>query len=353
MEPELAFAAPPPVPTPGREDSVYDDDYLAELAADGWDVDQWEPDPAPEPAEPDASSGAVPTAPDEQSATPVANPFAGHNPFTGMDPTAWDTPDPDWDIPSDTPAPGPLFDAPEEPSPAAPAPADPSGLRYAAPVGFEPAPVWTSDIDPDLVASLPGPTTVDIDGTPTPLLRIPDHTQPMVTAATLWLSVLAITRSDAQTLTSEDPKAGATSGVPKREKEHGHTVADYVGQRGIALITHYWDVLWPLRASSPARSLVQCTRCKQYWYVSGGGTAAPKKCAMTPGCEGPCEKAVKVDSAYELAYKAERKAQRNRGEDPTPDPDAEDQMPRRRRGRSRFPIQATDPDTDSSDSSTE
>lgn len=131
---------------------------------------------------------------------------------------------------------------------------------------------------------------------------------PLLQAAELWLSLLQITRSDAVTLSADDPAEGATSApiVPER----GVDPAKYVGEAGLAAIERYWDWLWPLRSSAPARSIAHCEGCGEHWYVAGGSTKAPSRCSMTYGCEGQPVKAFARLSPQAVQRKEEQKKAR-------------------------------------------
>lgn len=128
---------------------------------------------------------------------------------------------------------------------------------------------------------------------------------PLIQAASLYLSLLAVTRSDATLLSSEDPKAGRTSAPPACYK--GLSATDLLGEDGIALIRHYWPSLAPLRASKPARSIAQCDTCAQFVYIPGGTTKPPRACTMTLGCTGTMHKAYVRPNNLELRDKERRK----------------------------------------------
>lgn len=132
----------------------------------------------------------------------------------------------------------------------------------------------------------------------------------LLQAAELYLSLLSIIRSDAETLSAEDPFAGATSRPPVDDR--GTTPEQFVGADGVRLIETYWDYVWPLRASAPSRSLAHCEGCGEHWYIPGGNTQPPRVCAMTSGCEGKVHKAYVRLTERAVQRLKERKAKGQR-----------------------------------------
>ena len=97
---------------------------------------------------------------------------------------------------------------------------------------------------------------------------------------------------------------------PVHPDERGVNAREYLGDDGVALIEHFWDVIAPLRACEPSRSIAHCEGCGNWWYVPGKAKA-PSACAMRRRCQGVVHKAFKVVPATEARRLAEQKAKRN------------------------------------------
>lgn len=183
----------------------------------------------------------------------------------------------------------------------------------AGPLFYEPVPDWQPSFWHNPMAGSPPLNVTDRQrrarGDEPRLIQVAYSSSSLIQAASLWLSLTAITRSDATTLAADDPWAGATGNIHADEK--GTSARDYLGDDGVALISHYWDLVAPLRASEPSRSLAHCEGCGAWWYVPGGTTKPPKECALTLGCAGRVHKAYKVIPESEQRRLEENKRKKN------------------------------------------
>lgn len=156
------------------------------------------------------------------------------------------------------------------------------------------------------VAAVPGPRPITWPNGDEHLIT-PSASLPLLQAAELYLSILAVVHADAIALGSDDPWNG-TRAVAKHET--AGTALELVGQAGLDAIGHYWDVLWPLRVGAPERSIAQCPTCLGYWYVTGGATAAPKTCLVGERCPGVPERAYKQPTPAQAEYSRTAKGKR-------------------------------------------
>lgn len=184
---------------------------------------------------------------------------------------------------------------------------DAEGLYYELAPGWRPPPRHNP---------MAGAPTFDVSerhrrsrGDEPRLLQIPYSPSSLIQAASLWLSLIAITRSDASTLAADDPWEGSTGNIHAGEK--GATSSDYLGNDGVELVGHYWDIVAPLRATDPARSVAHCEGCGSWWYIPGGTTKPPQTCVMTRDCTGTVHKAYKVVPTSERDRIDEAKKKRN------------------------------------------